>query len=241
MHGVDMLELPPIALHLASFKPPEVGHERDIVQRAIDGFAGADPSWFPLLSSKTLEALVANGEIDTGSFTYVVCAQYLQTLALALDAKGRKEEASVVFWERLSQIAAAVSLFMFPFGPLPALLRAGLWIGDMLLLGRSYLTAWQQLNQIDGLLGQTLAEASPAAYALASIGDLLGTRRELIDNVSEQTAIVFVVTIISRADPKLMSAGRVRSAVELTHGLLTAHGYYQDVQILLTAASGADE
>src|SRR5205814_2601207 len=132
-----------------------------------------------------------------------------------------------VFWERFSQIAAAVSLFLFPFGPLPALLRAGLWIGDMLLLGGSYLTAWQQLNQIDGLLGRTLAEASPAADALASIGDLLGTRRELIDNVSEQTAIVFVVTIISRADPKLMSAGRVRGAVELTHGLLTVHGYYQ--------------
>ena len=236
--SIDVTGKPPTLVELNEATTPDIGVEREAVNSAIGGLAQGDVSWVPLLSAQTWNELVESGDIQADSFTYVAYAHYMQTLNAGLGQQILYEKESQAFWLQLSRIAAAASLISLLVPAAAPALRAPVWVVDMVLLGSSVWSVTGQLNRIQGLLGQTVAESSPSIDAFGQIGDLLAAKEELLDDLGETAIITLGATILGRTDPRFVRAATVRDALTATKSTLTAYGYYQDIQILFPSGNG---
>ena len=188
-------------------------------------------TWFPLASEKTLHELYAGDAIDIDSFTYVVYAHYVQALGEQLDLRLLAEEASKEFWRSFSRVAAAASLgsLLTPeSAPAAPVLRASSWAADLVLLANTVWSTWSELQRINRLEGQALAEESSALEAFGQLGDLLAVRRDILEGLADDAIVVLLTTLVGMKD------------FQLTRRALLAHSYYQDLDTLLAPNGGPE-
>lgn len=207
------------------------GFEQRMAELAVAGLSEGKYGWLPLASEKTLHELVGREEIEKDSLTYVVYAHYVQTLGSSLDQRLRDEEASTTFWTNFSRAAAAASiasLFTAEGAIAAPLLRAATGFADVVLLAQSVWSITSELQRLERLRHQAIAESSSAFEAFGQLGELLAVRQDLLEGLGPEAVLMLLTTLIG--NPEIQRAFQLQR----TRRALVAWSFYQDIQTVFT-------